>query len=123
ALENLLLGKSSILQAADFRAAHGSLTLQSPMQNQVDGGIVKPDQPQHDGIAADDIQLIRFRNFQNHRFGVPSAYKIDCGIGARKSMLALVRAGNQGYASVVTNAGLLQLYELRDFPIRGVQRF
>ena len=36
------------------------------MQNQVDGGIGKPDQPQHDGITADDIQLIRFRDFQNH---------------------------------------------------------
>jgi hypothetical protein len=38
-------------------------------------------------------------------------------------MLALVRAGNQGYASIVTNSGVLQLYELRDFHIRGVQRF
>jgi len=95
----------------------------SPVQDQIDGGIGKADQPQHDGIAADCLQLIRFCNFQNHRFGVPSMDKVDCGIGARKGVLALVRAGNQGYASIVTNPGVLQLYELRDFHIRGVQRF
>jgi len=69
------------------------------------------------------IQLIRFCNFQNHRFGVTSTDKVDSGIGARKRMLALVRAGNQGYASIVANPGLLQLYELRHLHIRGVQRF
>ena len=31
--------------------------------------------------------------------------------------------GNQSYASVVTDPGLLQLYELRDLHIRGVQGF
>src|SRR5258708_6336683 len=93
------------------------------MQDQIDGGIGKANQPQHDSIAADDIQLIRFRNFQNHRFGVTSTHKVDSGIGARKRMLALVRAGNQGYASIVSNPGLLQLYELRDLHIGGVQGF
>src|SRR5438045_8501159 len=38
-------------------------------------------------------------------------------------MLAQVCLGNQSYASVVTDPGLLQLYELRDFHIRGVQGF
>jgi hypothetical protein len=31
--------------------------------------------------------------------------------------------GNQSHASIVTDPGLLQLYELRDFHIRGVQLF
>ncbi len=123
ALENLFFGKSGIFQAADFRAAHGALALQSPVQDQIDGGIGKPDQPQHDGIAADTIQLIRFRNFQNHRLGVTRTREVDCGIGVRKLVLALVRAGNQSYASIVTDPGLLQLYKLRDFRVRSVQRF
>ena len=38
-------------------------------------------------------------------------------------MLAQVCLGNQSYASVVTDPGLLQLYELRDLHIRGVQGF
>src|SRR5437016_2312985 len=38
-------------------------------------------------------------------------------------MLALVRFGNQSYASIVTDPGLLHLYELRDFRVRSVQGF
>src|SRR5437763_17022546 len=38
-------------------------------------------------------------------------------------MLPQVCLGNQSYASVVTDPSLLQLYELRDFHIRGVQGF
>src|SRR5712692_9329357 len=93
------------------------------MQNQIDGGIGEPDQPQHDSIAADAIQLIRFRNFQNHRFTVSCPREVDCGIGARELMLVLVRAANQSYASIVGNSSLFQSYELRDFHIGGVQSF
>src|SRR6266852_9946738 len=38
-------------------------------------------------------------------------------------MLALVRVGYQSNASIVTDPGLFQPYELRDFQIRGVQSF
>src|SRR5258708_4745520 len=123
ALEDLFFAKPGIFQAADLRAAHGALTLQSPVQNQIDGGIGKPDQLQHDSIAADGIQLIRFRNFQNYRLGVSRAREVDGGIRAVEGMLMLVRAGNQSYASIVTDPGLLQLHELRDFRIGSVQRF
>ena len=38
-------------------------------------------------------------------------------------MLALVRVGYQGQASIVADPRLLQLYQLRDFDIRSVQLF
>src|SRR6266852_3158647 len=38
-------------------------------------------------------------------------------------MLALVRVGYQSNASIVTDLGLFQPYELRDFQIRSVQSF
>src|SRR5229473_2483877 len=38
-------------------------------------------------------------------------------------MLALVRVGYQSNASIVTDPGLFQPYELRDFQIRSVQSF
>src|SRR6266568_6502351 len=121
ALENLPLGESGVFQAADFRAAQRSPPLQSSMQNQIDCGIGKSHQPEHDGVAADDIQLIRFRDLQNHGLAVARACEVDCGVGARECVLAYVRFGNQRYASIVTDARLLQLYELRDFHIRSVQ--
>jgi hypothetical protein len=123
ALNNLFFRKPGIFQAADFRAAHGALPLQSPVQNHIDGGIGKPHQFQHDRVGADDIQLIRFRNFQNHRLGVTRVDEIDGGVGARKRMLVLVRVGNQGHATIIRDAGLFQLYEVRHFVIGSVQPF
>jgi len=106
ALENLLFRESGIFQAADFRAAHGALAPQSAVQNQIDGGIGEPHQSQHDGIAADAIQLIRFRNFQDNRLTVSGPRQVNCGIGARELMLVLMRAANQSYASIIGNTGL-----------------
>ena len=123
ALYNLFFREPGIFQAPDFRAAHGTLPLQSPVQNHVNGGIRKPHQFQHDRVAANNIELIRFRNFQNHRLGVARAGEIDGGIGARKRMLVLVRVGNQCYATIIRDAGLFQPYELRYFVIGSVQFF
>jgi len=123
ALDDLFFREPGIFQASDFRAAHGALPLQPPVQNHIDGGIGKPDQFQHHRVAADDIELIRFRNFQNHRLGVTCADEIDGGIGARKRMLALVRVGNQSYATIIRDAGLFQLYEVRHFIVGSVQLF
>jgi hypothetical protein len=50
-------------------------------------------------------------------------HKIHNGIGTCEQVMALVRFGNQGHASVVADPALLQLYELRDLRIVGVQLF
>ena len=123
ALENLFFREPGIFQPADFRAAHGALALKSPVQDEIDGGIGKPHQPQHDGIGADSVQLIDFCNFQNHWFSVPRACEADSGIRAAKGVLVLVRVGNQSDASVVRDPRLFQFYELRDFVIGSVQFF
>ncbi len=123
ALDNLFFCEPGIFQAADFRAAHGALALQSPVQNHVDGGIGKPDQFQHHRVGANDIELIRSRNFQNHGLSVARVDQIDGRIGAGKGMLVLVRVGNQSHAAVVRDAGLFQLYKLRHFVIGSVQLF
>src|SRR5882762_10364336 len=52
ALEDLFFGEAGVFQPADFRAAHGALALQSPVQNVIDGGIGEAYQLQHDGISA-----------------------------------------------------------------------
>src|SRR5207302_4339201 len=93
------------------------------VQNQIDGGIGKPHQPQHDGVSADDIELIDYCNFQNHWLGISSAREADGVVGASKGVLVLVCVGNQSDTSVVRNSGLFQFYELRDFIIGGVQLF
>lgn len=66
AFENLFLGNSGIFQAANFRAAQRRFVPQPALQNRIDSSIGKSDQPQHDGVAADDFEPIGFCNFQNH---------------------------------------------------------
>ena len=93
------------------------------MQNQIDGGIGKPHQPQHDGIAADAIQLIRFRDFQNHWLAVSGPRQVDRGVSARELMPVLVRAANQSYATIIGNSRLFYFYELPHFHVGRVQGF
>src|SRR6266404_4661700 len=93
------------------------------MQNLIHGPVGKPDQPQHDRVPANDVELILFRNLQNHSVAIARARKVDRRIRAREQVLAFVRVANQRHAGIVADPGLLHLYELRDFRIRGVQLF
>src|SRR5258708_764975 len=48
-------------------------------KNHIDGEMRKPHQFQHHRVGTNDIELIRFRNFQNHRLSVTRAREIDGG--------------------------------------------
>src|ERR1700687_3562379 len=65
ALENLFFGEAGIFQAADCRSAECRLAPQSAVQNYIHRRTGKSHQPEHDGVSADDFELIGFRNLQN----------------------------------------------------------
>jgi hypothetical protein len=123
ALHDLFFGKAGIFQAADFRAAHGGLALQAAVQNQIHRAIREPHQAQHNSIAADDIELFAFCDFQNHRLRVARARQIDCGIRAGEKVVMLASIVYQSEAGLVTDPRLFQFYKLRHFRVGSIQRF
>lgn len=123
ALENLFFRQPGIFQAPDLRAPHRRLPREAPVQNLIYGPVGKSHQPQHDRVSADDVELIVFRDLQNHGVAIAGARKVDRRVRARKQVLALVRVANQRHARVVAQPRLFHLYELRDFRVRGVQFF
>jgi hypothetical protein len=121
ALDNLLLGKTSILQVRDRGAAHGRAPLEPAMNDKVQCRIGEPDQMERDEISAERVQLIGLGDFQNLRFGIAGRSEAGHRISADERMLLFVGGRYQGHAAVVTKIGLLGLYELRDFGVRGIQ--
>ncbi len=86
ALENLSFRQPGIFQAPNLRASHRRPPRQPPVQNGIHCPVGKPDQPEHHGISANDIELIKFRDFQDHGLRVARAREADCRIRARKQV-------------------------------------
>jgi hypothetical protein len=122
ALENLFFGEPGIFQARDFGTAECPAPLQVASKNDLDEVVRESDQAQRHGIAADGVELVGARDFQNLRFGVTSIRQVCGGITADKRMPFFVSSGDQGHAGVIAQPGLLGLYELRHFGIGGVER-
>ena len=121
ALENLLLRETGILQAAERGAAECRETLQTAMEHGLNGVVGEPDQAKHYSIAADGIELVGAREFQNLRLGVTGAHQAGHRLGAVERMLLCVRGGKQRDAGVIPQATLFELHHLRDFRVRGVK--
>src|SRR6266850_1430878 len=123
ALENLFFRQPGIFQAPDLRASYRPLPRQPPVQNLIHGSVGKSDQTQHHRVPADNVELIAFRNLQNHSVAIARARKVNRRIRAREQVLVFVRVANQRHARVVADPSLLHLHQLRDFRIRSVQLF
>src|SRR5271170_6970456 len=63
--ENLLFGHSRVLQAADLFAGKRRQTFNAPVDDLLDSRIGKSDQFQRDRFAAEDVDLVGLRHFQN----------------------------------------------------------
>ena len=122
-VQNLLFAEPGIFEASDLRSANGCLPLQAPLQDKLDEVIGETDEVESNSITADRIELIRASDVQNLRFGIAGAGEIGGRIAAREWMLPLMRGGNKSHASIVAEPGLLDLDQLCDFGIGGIQRF
>ena len=122
-VQNLFLGKTRIFQARDLRRAERGMPLKTTLQNKLHEAVGQADEAESDGIPADGIELIGSGNFKNLRFGIARAGEIGGRVAAGERMLAFVSGGNKSYASIVAQSSLLDLYELGDLGIRGIQRF
>jgi hypothetical protein len=122
-VQDLLFGKAGVFQARDLGHAEGGKPLQSALQNNLDEVVRQTDEPESDCVSTDGVQLIRASDVKDLRLGVASPCEIRCRVTARERMLPLVRRGDQGHASVVAQASLLDLNQLRDFGVRGIQFF
>lgn len=122
-VQNLFFAEPGIFQARDLRSADGCLPLQSPLEDELDEIIRKTDQVERDSITADGIELIGASNVKNLRFGIAGAGEIGGRIAAREGMLPLVSSGHKRNTSIVAKPGLLDLDQLRDFGIGGIQGF
>jgi hypothetical protein len=121
--EDLLFGEAGIFQARNLPAAESRKALQAAVKYGLHGGIGEPDQPEHDGVAADGVELIGAREFQNLRLGVAHTQQVGRGIGAAEKMFPRVRRFHQGDTGVIGGFGLLELYDLGDFGVCGVKSF
>jgi hypothetical protein len=83
-LENLFFGEPGILQARNFGTAERGERFETALQNKLDEIVGQPDQVQGNGIAADGVELVGLRDFQNLRFGVTGARQICGGIATDK---------------------------------------
>src|SRR5580704_19427392 len=59
ALEDLLFGEASVLEAADRGGAKCRQALQVALKDTLDGRVRQANQAKHDGIATNGVELIR----------------------------------------------------------------
>jgi len=97
--------------------------LQASLQDKLDEIIRETDQVERDSITADGIELVRASDLKNLRFGIAGAGEIGGRIATGEWMLSLVSSGHKRDASIVAEPGLLDLDQLSDFGIGGIQGF
>jgi hypothetical protein len=122
-VENLLLGHGGVFQTADLLAGKGRQTLNAPVNNRLHRGIREADELERDRFAAEDIDLIRLRHFQNLRIGVARAGQIHCRIGVGKFVMVRSSGFQKGETQIIGSASVFQLGELGDLQIAGLEGF
>src|ERR1700738_4583908 len=122
-VQNLLFGEAGILQARDLRSAQRGMPLKTALQNKLHEVIRQTDEAEGYGVAADGVELIGPGNFKNLRFGIACAGEIGGRVAAAERVFSLMGGSNKSHARIITQPRLLNLYELSDLEIRGIQRF
>ena len=119
--DDLFFGEAGIFQAADGGGANGRESLQFALQNRVDRGIRETDQTEHDGVAADGIELVGLRVGNDVGFGVTCVQKVRDRVCAAESAFVVVCGRDQGDASFVADAGALEAHKLLELGIGNVE--
>jgi hypothetical protein len=123
AIENLLFGEAGIFEPADLSAAESRQLLEFALKDEIDGGVGKANEPEHDGIAADGIDLIESGKIENFGFGVARGLEVADGVGAVERVTMSVRGGDELNGSIVADVGGFELQDLGDFIVVDVQFF
>jgi hypothetical protein len=120
-VQNLLFAEAGVFQARDLGRAQRGMALQAALQDELNEIVGQTDKAESHGVSADGIELIGASDVKNLRFGISRASEVSGCIAAGEGMFPFVSGGDESYASIVAQSSLLDLDNLRNFPIRGIQ--
>jgi len=121
-VKDLLFGHAGVLQPADLLAGERRQALDAPVNDVLNSRVRETDQFQRYRFAAEDIDLVGLRHFEDLRVRVPRSRQVHGGICAGKFMVVRVRSLYESKTKIIGSASVFQLRKLGDFQVAGLQR-